>query len=397
MSVQQHEVIVVGGGPVGAAAALALHQHGFDVALVERAHSPAAFDPAQYDLRVYAVSPPSAQWLSELGVWGTILQQRACAYRAMRVWERDPASGLRFESGDIGAAQLGWIVEHGLIVAALWEACAAAALPIYTGATIRTACFPEPHLSQSDVHLELDDGRQLSAQLCVAADGADSQLRKLAGIDVTGWRYGERAIVCHLHTAQPHRGIAWQRFLKTGPLAFLPLADGRCSIVWSAEDRTAESLLSLDDGAFCQRLTAVSEGVLGNISDPTPRVAFPLRLQHAQEYSRPGIVLVGDAAHAIHPLAGQGVNLGFGDAHALVDTLVNARGAGRDWAGERNLARYTRARKATNLEMLAVTDALDKAFRAPLPGIRPLLGLGLGLVDRLGPLRTLLAQQAASS
>lgn len=383
-----HDILVVGGGPVGAAAALALHRAGFDVALVERAHAPAAFDASHYDLRVYAISPNSSMLLTRVGAWDAILDARASAYAAMRVWQRDPAHALSFDAGDIGRAQLGWIVEHGLIVRALWDCFGD--LPVITGATIAAARFDD-----TGAELQLDTGRRLSARLCIAADGADSQLRQLAGIETIGWRYGERAIVCHVHTAQPHQATAWQRFLKTGPLAFLPLADGRCSIVWSAADAEAERLLALDDAAFCTALGTAFEHALGEVSLPTPRVAFPLRLQHARDYVRPGIALIGDAAHAIHPLAGQGVNLGFGDAQSLVDTLIAARDAGRDWSSLRTLSRYTRARQAENLEMLAVTDTLDRLFRAPVPGLRPLLGAGLEAVNALAPLRGVLARQAS--
>jgi ubiquinone biosynthesis UbiH/UbiF/VisC/COQ6 family hydroxylase len=262
----------------------------------------------------------------------------------------------------------------------------------YERAAIESARFAE-----SAAALQLADGRELRARLVVAADGADSQLRGLAGIDTLGWAYAQRAIVCHVHTQLPHRATAWQRFLASGPLAFLPLADGRCSIVWSAEEPLALELLALDDAAFLERLGAASEHVLGELLQTTSRVSFPLRLLHAQDYARPGLVLVGDAAHVVHPLAGQGVNLGFADVQQLASTLAAARGAGRDWSGLRVLQSYARARKAANLEMLALTEGLYRAFRLRLPGLKAALGLGMEAVDRLGPLKSWLTRQAANA
>jgi ubiquinone biosynthesis UbiH/UbiF/VisC/COQ6 family hydroxylase len=383
------EVVVVGGGPVGAAAALALSRQGFDVGLLERGGAPAPYDLNGYDLRVYALAPHSARFLDTLDAWPAIAERRISAYSAMRVWERDPVRALRFDAADTGAAELGWIVEHNLIVDALWAGL---------GAVVRheRAQIQAVEWSDRGAVLQLADGRSLRARLVVAADGADSQLRGLGGIDTVGWDYTQRALVCHVNTERPHRATAWQRFLPSGPLAFLPLADGRCSIVWSAEAPLAQELLALNDAAFMARLGEASERALGAIAATTPRLSFPLRLLHAQDYVRPGLVLVGDAAHTVHPLAGQGVNLGLADAERLALTLAEARDAGRDWAGLRSLQRYARARKAANLEMLALTDGLYRAFRLRLPGVRAALGLGMEAVDRLGPLKAWLSRQATS-
>lgn len=382
------DIIVVGGGPVGAAAAIALHRQGFRTALVERASAPAAYDPAGYDLRVYAVAPHSARLLDQLGVWSSIRARRISPYGAMRVWERGPDHALEFDGAPSGLAELGWIVEHSLVVDALWTRLDG--ITVFERTGIHAA-----EISERSSTLHLADGRSLRARLVVAADGADSQLRGLAGIDTVSWPYAQRAIVGHVRTGKPHRATAWQRFLASGPLAFLPLADGRCSIVWSAEEPLAQELLALDDTAFMERLGEAFEDALGPILETTPRVSFPLRLLHAQDYARPGLVLVGDAAHAIHPLAGQGVNLGFADVAQLAATLAEARAAGRDWPALRTLQRYARARKAANLEMLAVTDGLYRAFRVRLPGVKAMLGLGMEAVGKLDPLKKWLARQAA--
>ena len=390
MSARLRDIVVVGGGPVGAAAARALADQGFDVVLIERGAPPPAFDRDDYDARVYAIAPRSARFLAGLGAWEDILAKRACSYRSMRVWEQDAGSGLRFDAADAARPQLGWIVEHRLIVAALWERL--------QGLEVRSRCAIESaRFDEEGAELRLAGGGLIRARLAVAADGGDSQLRRLAGIDSVGWAYDQRAIVCHVDTEKLHRGTAWQRFLRTGPLAFLPLADGRSSIVWSAQPELADALLALDSAGFCGRLQQAAEQVLGAVTGCTPRLSFPLRLAHAADYVRPGLALAGDAAHSLHPMAGQGVNLGLGDAEQLVATLAAARAAGREWWSLRSLQAYARARKAANLEMQALTELLYRAFALPVPGVRAALGAGLAAVDRLGPLKSWLSHQAAEA
>ena len=383
------DIAVVGGGPVGLAAAVGLNRAGFSVVLIERGAAPPARDPARHDARVYAIAPASARLLDTLGAWPQIVSTRVSPYTAMRVWDRDPARALSFEA----AAPLGWIVEHGLIVDALWAQ--RAGIDCWLDADIESLQPPDAQTERR--RITLADGRGVDARLVVAADGADSQIRERAGIETVSWRYGQRAIVCEITTERPHESRAHQRFLGTGPLALLPLSDGRCSIVWSAEDPLAAELLGLDDAMFRQRLTQASQRVLGEILAAGPRISVPLRLLHARDYARDGLVLIGDAAHAIHPLAGQGLNLGLADVAQLIATVVEARDAGRDWRALRTLARHARARKAANLEMLALTDGLSRAFGLRLPGLKTALGLGLEAVDRLGPLKTLLMRQAASA
>jgi ubiquinone biosynthesis UbiH/UbiF/VisC/COQ6 family hydroxylase len=228
----------------------------------------------------------------------------------------------------------------------------------------------------------------------VGAEGQDSQLREWAGIDPVGWPYPQRAIVSHVATEAPHARTAYQRFLPNGPLALLPLADGRSSIVWSTDSAEADALLALDDDAFRARLAEAIGHRLGDITSITPRLAFPLRLLHATRYVKPGFALVGDSAHVVHPLAGQGVNLGLADAQALVEIVAAARAQGRPIGQERVLQRYERRRKAGNLEVMALTDGLFRLFHLRLPGLDAVRELGMAAVGRMGPLKRRLAQRA---
>jgi 2-polyprenylphenol 6-hydroxylase len=305
----------------------------------------------------------------------------------MRIWEDDPARALSFSAAEAAAPALGFIVEHDLLRSALWGALADVTL--HAGADV-----VDCELDGERPLLTLADGRRLAATLVVAAEGADSALRERAGVPATALDYPQRALVCHVATQRPHGATAYQRFLDSGPLAFLPLADGRSSIVWSAEAKLAAELLALDEAAFCARLATAAQGVLGAIQAATPRQAFPLRLLHAARYAVPGLALVGDSAHVVHPLAGQGVNLGLADAQALATVLGDARAAGRRLGALRTLQRYERARRAANLEMLALTDALYRTFAFSAPAWMRLRRWGLATVDRLGPLKQFLMQQA---
>ncbi len=381
----KHDVIVVGGGVVGAALALALKREKLDVALVERGQGAKPFDPAGYDLRVYAISPGTVRFLQELGVWSAIAAKRVSPYEQMRVWHDDPAKALTFSASENRLSELGSIVENDLILDELWRALGG--VTTYRGAPV--AAF---EATGSGAMLTLEDGRELKAGLVAAADGADSRLRELAGIDVTSWDYPQQAIVCNVVTAKPHQRAALQRFLPTGPLAFLPLADGRSSIVWSTTE--AGELMKLDDAAFGRRLDEAIQHQLGDVGEITHRVSFPLKLLHAREYVRGPLVLVGDAAHVVHPLAGQGVNMGLADAQSLAAILGPRRGSRMPVASPRALRRYQRARKAENVEMLALTDALNRAFGQSSSLMGAALDIGMQALDRLVPIKTRLARRA---
>lgn len=381
-----HEAVVVGGGIVGAALTLALHQAGVDVALLERGAQPQAWRAQDDDLRVYAISRASARFLDELGVWPQIASRRVSAYQAMCVWDEHPESALQFDAAELAAPELGHIVENSLILDALWQKLEA--VPRYLNVRVTGLDLNK----DTAARLTLDDGRVMTTKLVLAADGAESQLRLWAGIECLRWNYPQQAVVCHVKTERPHGGVASQRFLAEGPLAFLPLADGRSSIVWSATN--AEQLLALSDDEFCNRLAAAAQFQFGAILGTTRRVAYPLRLLHASRYVQPRLALLGDAAHVVHPLAGQGVNMGLADAAALVDAIVQARQRSADIGALRGLKRYERARKADNLEMLAMTDGLQRAFGLRNPAWDRARNVGMTTVNRLAPLKHLLARRA---
>ena len=384
---KRHDIVVVGGGVAGAAAALAARRAGFDVALVEKAQAPAPWKEQDHDARVYALAPGSTRFLAELGVWDRIAARRASPYTRMQVWEGTPAQSLAFDAAELAVPELGHIVEDSLLRATLWEALGGAG--VRTGAHVTGLA-----LDNGRARLTLSTGEMLDAGLVVAAEGADSPLRDWAGIDAGGWSYPQRSIVCNVTTAKPHRGIAYQRFMPAGPLAFLPLADGRSSIVWSTDTAEAEELMALDDAGFRERLADAFQLCLGAITAADRRFAFPLRLLHAQRYVAPGVVLVADAAHVMHPMAGQGLNLGLADVEALVAVLGEARKQGKPVGALRVLQRYERRRKAENVEALALVDGLHRLFRLRAPELGGLRELGLSLVGRAGLVKTALAKRA---
>ncbi|HEX6834884.1 MAG TPA: UbiH/UbiF/VisC/COQ6 family ubiquinone biosynthesis hydroxylase [Rudaea sp.] len=385
------DVAIVGAGMVGAALALALAREGFDVALVE-SRAPAPWQREdEVDLRVVALAPSSIALFERLDVWTSIAAARACAYRRMHVWDALAPGALTFDAADDGLASLGSIVENRLIQHVLWQA-------VERDARISLrcpACVLATEASDAVRTLELEDGSRIAARLVVAADGADSALRTLAGIATHDRDYVQRAVVAHVGTERPHESTAWQRFLPEATLAFLPLADGRSSIVWSAPQAEAERLLALDEAAFRAELGSAFDFRLGPITSTTARAAFPLRLKLADRYVAPRFALVGDAAHVVHPLAGQGVNLGLRDVDELCGVLVDARTARRDIASETALRRYERRRRSDNAIAARSFDAIQRVFGASSLPLATLRGAGLELVDRIAPLKRLFARHAA--
>jgi 2-octaprenylphenol hydroxylase len=384
------DIVVVGGGMVGAAFAAAMAGQGLSIAIIESREPARGWPAGEIDLRVSALSRASQRLLERLDAWDRILELGVSPYREMYVWDAVSKAHIHFDSQDLGEPDLGHIVENRVIQRALWEL-----LEISEGIhRLCPAAIVDLESGADGSRLTLTDGRLIECRLLVGADGRDSLVRTLVGIEAEGWDYGQRAIVAHVRPAEWHRETAWQRFLPTGPLALLPLADGRCSIVWSAEGARAAELMALDDIAFSAAVSDASEFRLGALTLDSPRAAIPLRLQHAKHYVRPGLALIGDAAHAIHPLAGQGVNLGFMDADALAAALTSGLAHGRDIAGLWTLRRYERARRGDNQLMLGAMDLFKRLFGNEEPAIVRLRGLGLSATDRLAPLKRLFMTQA---
>lgn len=386
-----HDIAIVGAGMVGAALALALARKGFDVAVIEpRAPKPWSAQD-EVDLRVVALAPSSVDLFGRLNVWNEIVASRASAYRRMRVWDALAPGELTFDAADEGRAALGYIVENRLIQHALWQALQRE--PRITlqcpGKVAATDATPDKRT------LTLDDGSVVAANLVVAADGADSSLRGTIGIGTSDRDCGQRAIVAHVATERAHESTAWQRFVPGGTIAFLPLADGRSSIVWSVPDAESQRLLALDDAAFCAELGAAFDFRLGRITATTPRASFPLRMKLAGRYLAPRFALIGDAAHAVHPLAGQGVNLGLRDVDELCSALVEARDAKRDFAAEHVLRRYERRRRSDNVLSAHAFDAINRVFGSEAMPLAALRGAGLAVVDKVAPLKRAFARHAA--
>ncbi|WP_448129616.1 UbiH/UbiF family hydroxylase [Stenotrophomonas rhizophila] len=389
MSRRPQDVVVVGGGVVGAACALALADAGLSVTLVE-GREPAAWQPQQPDLRVYAFAPDNAQLLATLGVWPAVTAARACAYRRMRVWDAAGGDELRFDADSLGREQLGWIVENDLLVDRLWAALPAAGVQLCCPARVEAL-----EQDANGVRLRLDDGRRLEASLAIAADGAESTLRRLAGLEVTRQDYGQRGVVAYVDTEKNNEDTAWQRFLVTGPLAVLPISAQRSSIVWTLPDADAERVLALDDAAFGRELTNAFAGRLGAMTLASRRAAFPLRRQLATGYVAGRVLALGDAAHVVHPLAGQGVNLGLRDVAALRAMVLAAQQRRQDWISPHRLQRWARERRSENTVAAYSFDAINTVFSNDEMHLTLARGRALGCAGKLPPLVSLFWKRAA--
>lgn len=391
------DAVVAGGGVVGAATALMLAREGLQVALVEPKR-PEAWRRESRDLRVYAFAPDNARLLDELGVWSQVAASRVQPYRGMRVWDAAGGDALTFDADALGQPQLGWIVENALLVDALWQALPAAGVRVHCPARIQS-------LEQHDdgVRLQLDDGLALEARLAIAADGANSALRDMAGIGTRAHDYLQKGLVAFVASGIPHRQTCWQRFLPGGPVAFLPFADdgdadvrGRLgSIVWTLPNDEAERLRAVDAEAFARELAAAFAGELGAMRLLSPRAAFPLRRQLAQTHVHGRVLLLGDAAHAVHPLAGQGVNLGLRDVAALRELVRGAKARDGDIAAPSRLARWARTRKSENTVNAHAFEAINRAYSNDALWPTLLRGHALGIAGKLPPITRALWRHAA--
>jgi len=402
------DVVIVGAGVIGTVmASLLLARRLADagrVAVVADRLTPPAADAAaaagggyassaapDWDLRVVALSRASQRLLQACGIWESLPPERVFAYERMCVWDASGApqgaGSLTFDCAEIGEPNLGFIVEARALQACCLKAAGA------LGAVLIEAGVAELAVNAAEARVRLDDGRDLSARLIIAADGSESKSRQLLGIDTAAHAYHQDALVAHVRTENSHQSTAWQRFLPTGPLAFLPLPDGRSSIVWSAMRAEAKRLRALDAAAFGAALTEASGSVLGTVELTTPVAGYPLKLQYAVDYVRARAVLLGDAAHAVHPLAGQGLNLGLLDCASLAEVLACA--AEPALIGEYHLLRrYERWRKSENLLAAAALDGLERLFTNDNPALKGLRAAGLEVVGRLPMIKRAFAQRA---
>ncbi len=357
------EAVVVGGGIVGATLALGLHRHGLDVEILE-ARPPEPWSPTSADLRVYALAPDGEALLDRLGVWSSVRAARAQPYAGMQVWDAGGGRPLRFDAAALGVPRLGHIVEHALLVDRLHEALHHAGVPCTFGATLEAL-----DETGDRVELTLGGGERRSTARVFGADGAGSAVRGLAGIDVAARDYGAGGLVAYLVPEQRHAATCWQRFLPTGPLALLPCTGGRVSIVYSLPMAEAVRLRDAPAAQFEAELERASYRVLGPLRLDSPRAVFPLRRQLAATMRAGRVALVGDAAHVVHPLAGQGVNLGLRDVAGLLDAVASARDAGRPPLSDRVLERCARTRLSENTVAARSFELIDATYSnaAPLP------------------------------
>jgi 2-polyprenylphenol 6-hydroxylase len=391
MSDRHYDVVIHGAGMAGLMFAAALLPSGLRIALVEPQRLRRWRAAGEPELRVSALTIATERMLRSLGCWEALAQARVSPFRAIEVRDAVSGAAIHFDAAAVGAPHLGHIVENTLVQTVLYDRIA--------GADNVSLLIPDAIHELSAQRGErlgilLEDGRQISARLLVGADGAASPVRTLAGIECHARGYGQVGIVAAIRTEQPHGEAARQRFLPGGPVALLPLADGRCSIVWSVPEAERERLLSLSPEHFCQELSEASGGMLGQVLSIGERAAFPLRRQHAARYVEPRIALIGDAAHVIHPLAGQGANLGFLDAAALAQCVAEAGARGRDIGGLDVLRRYERWRKGDNQLMQSAMDGFHLLFGSRNPLLVGVRGLGLAVSERLSPLKELYMRQA---
>ncbi len=394
MSAGRVDVAIVGGGMVGLLLACALRGTDLRIVVLERAPA-SVFESLGRDCRVSALVRGNVLALRGIGVWPHV--RDAQPIHAMRIWDDDHAGGIRFDALELGedpeggaAAELGWLVENAKLIEAAQQALLEAEnIELCSPVVCERARF-----LRDAVEITLADGRCLRASLAVGADGAASWLRGQAGVGVWSRDYRQKGIVATVRPQLPHRGVAFQRFLPTGPLAVLPMTDGLCSIVWSAEEQEAARLMAMDDDAFLRALNRAFGPVLGRVEEAGARAAFPLRAQMARHLVRHRLALIGDAVHTVHPLAGLGVNLGIRDAMVLAQELADARRFEEDIGARDVLDRYLRLRLPDVLAVQAGMEGFHRLFTARLPGLAPLRGLGMRAIGNAGAIKRVLMRNA---
>ncbi|MFY9178815.1 MAG: UbiH/UbiF/VisC/COQ6 family ubiquinone biosynthesis hydroxylase [Venatoribacter sp.] len=393
------DVVIVGAGMVGESIALAIAKEnaGLSVAIVDPAYQQSEPNMGtginDYGLRVSALSAKSQAFLTQLGAWQRIPQDRLTPYTGMYVWDAQGTGVVQFDARDLHLPALGTIVENDQTQWALRQA-------VKEQSSIRSFAQKVRYIDnrQADGYtpVALENGEFLNAKLVIGADGALSRVRQWAGFATREWDYGHQAIVATVKVEQPNQATAWQRFRPEGPLAFLPMphSSQHCSIVWSTSPEEAEQVLALSDADFNQALTNAFEGKLGQVLESSKKASITLRQRHAKTYWKDGVVLAGDAAHSIHPLAGQGVNLGFKDAQTLAEEIVRGANSGLDIGGKDVLAAYQRRRQVDNLVTMASMEGFKQLFAAQNPLLRLARNQGMRLFDRVTPLKQQVVMKA---
>jgi 2-octaprenyl-3-methyl-6-methoxy-1,4-benzoquinol hydroxylase len=386
---EKYDVVIVGGGMVGAAVACSLGSSLLKVAIIENS-PPAPYAPDQpHDMRVSALSIASKNILETVGAWEGVVNRRFCPFRRMRVWET--AGDTEFCSDDINYPELGYIVENRVTQLALLERLQAFDnIELICPVSIKKINY----VAGKPGEVELEDGRILSANVLVAADGGQSRVRQTVGLGVTSWDYKQHALVIYIETAYGQQDITWQRFLPSGPQAFLPLTGHYGSIVWYKSPDEVNRLKTLSFDALKDELVASFPDCLGQVNNVLGVASFPLKRQHAQSYVKPGVVLVGDAAHMINPLAGQGVNIGLLDAAALGEVLLEAAKEGLELGSLTVLKRYEKMRRNENLKMMTVMDIFYQVFSNEVLPLKLIRNLGLGLAERILPAKNKVMRSA---
>ena len=376
---ENYDVVVVGGGMVGATVGCSLGGSSLNVAVIEQS-MPGPFSSDQpHDLRVSALSIGSKSILEMVGAWTGVTSRRFCSYRRMRIWESQGET--EFNSNDIQRDELGYIVENRITQLALLET-------LSTFQNVDLLCpatISQINYSGGRSEIELEDGQKLSAKVLVAADGGQSKVRQTVGLGVTSWDYQQNALVIYIETEYGQQDITWQRFVPSGPQAFLPLTGNYGSIVWYNSPDEVNRLKKLSNSALLVELTQAFPDCLGKVKRVIATASFPLKRQHAQKYVKSGVALVGDAAHMINPLAGQGVNIGLLDAAALAQVIIEADRKGQDIGSIQVLKEYEKMRRNENLKMMTLMDIFYRVFSNKILPLKVLRNMGLGLAERVTP------------
>lgn len=377
----QFDIVIAGGGIAGLTLAALLRNTEFTVAIVEKNALAPISELAE--LRVSAIGRASLQVFDDCGALPELLSQRATAFRDMHVWDSTGAGEIHFDSAEMGLETLGYIVENNRIQHALLKQIEQADNIVY----LCPQQISDVYRDDNEYALTLENQQQIHCRLLIGADGIRSKVRQAAGIDYIKKSYGQQGLVCTVATEHCHDNTAWQIFLPGGPLAFLPLFeqqdDSQCSIVWSLPDADAERLCNLDESDFIQQLEAAFQHRLGALRLLSQRVRFPLQHGHVNHYVEQGVALIGDAAHIIHPLAGQGANLGVLDARELSRLLIETRKHNRQWWAEHTLRAYERARKGENYLMESAMSGFNALFSNENPWLSMLRNAGLNVVDHM--------------